>query len=356
MWPVVRSDTVYIRNKVILYPSCSVFFAYQPSQRLGNGQYFGENHQSPSEWQHQPVFELAHHSSGTGKSRMGPRAIRAWFSRSCSICVSNSEGKGNSLPQCVFLQTEIRYRVSLSGRLPTYAKARLATRVFYVTCVASIQNWPGLYKTKQPTYAALARQPFGQRSELNAVLAFSVRPLFMFVILHSSYSPEKLESKLLLEETSLDPPWVDAACLSGGVSKWTSQADALLRWSSRSCREKSYQRSRWEKHLRCRVLVFRFLLVLVHIYLLTHSNISDLEPPGTLPRSGRARENADASQAPVTGMPKLDSLPWISRSNLANSDWTTSVKFEFMARFGRPMWVRTILCRHHLAPIWYYRF
>jgi hypothetical protein len=71
------------------------------------------------------------------------------------------------------------------------------------------------------------------------------------------------------------------------------------------------------------------------VYLSTNSNISDLAPPGPLARSGRARENADALQAPVTETP-FDCFPefLIKPGELGLED---VCEVEFMARFGRPM-------------------
>jgi len=71
------------------------------------------------------------------------------------------------------------------------------------------------------------------------------------------------------------------------------------------------------------------------IYLSTNSDISDLAPPGPLTRSGRARKNAVALQAPVTETP-FDFFPefLIKPDELGLED---VCEVEFMARFGRPM-------------------
>ena len=71
------------------------------------------------------------------------------------------------------------------------------------------------------------------------------------------------------------------------------------------------------------------------IYLSTSSNISRLAPSGPLARSARARDNADALQAPVTEIP-FDCSPIfpIIPGSLGLDD---VCKVEFMAQFGRPM-------------------
>jgi len=71
------------------------------------------------------------------------------------------------------------------------------------------------------------------------------------------------------------------------------------------------------------------------IYLSTSSNISQLAPSGPLARSARARDNADALQAPVTEIP-FDCSPIfpIIPGKLGLDD---VCKVEFMAQFGRPM-------------------
>jgi hypothetical protein len=71
------------------------------------------------------------------------------------------------------------------------------------------------------------------------------------------------------------------------------------------------------------------------IYLSTSSNISQLAPSGSLARSARARDNADALQAPVTEIP-FDCSPIfpIVPGELGLED---VCKVEFMAQFGRPM-------------------
>jgi hypothetical protein len=71
------------------------------------------------------------------------------------------------------------------------------------------------------------------------------------------------------------------------------------------------------------------------IYLSTSSNISQLAPSGSLARSARARNNADALQAPVTEIP-FDCSPIfpIIPGKLGLDD---VCKVEFMAQFGRPM-------------------
>ena len=63
--------------------------------------------------------------------------------------------------------------------------------------------------------------------------------------------------------------------------------------------------------------------------------IQTLATPGPLARSGRARENADALQAPVTETP-FDCFPefLIKPGELGLED---VCEVEFMARFGRPM-------------------
>jgi hypothetical protein len=71
------------------------------------------------------------------------------------------------------------------------------------------------------------------------------------------------------------------------------------------------------------------------IYLSTNSNISDLAPTGPLAKSARARQNADALQAPVTETP-FDCFPeFVVKSDALRLEDVCQV--EFMARFGRPM-------------------
>jgi hypothetical protein len=71
------------------------------------------------------------------------------------------------------------------------------------------------------------------------------------------------------------------------------------------------------------------------IFLSTRFNISNLATPGPLARSGRARENIDVLQAPVTETP-FDCYPnlLIKPGELGLEDVS---QVEFMARFGRPM-------------------
>jgi hypothetical protein len=71
------------------------------------------------------------------------------------------------------------------------------------------------------------------------------------------------------------------------------------------------------------------------IYLSTSSYISQLAPSGSLAGSARARDNADALQAPVTEIP-FDCSPDfpIIPDKLGLND---VCKVEFMAKFGRPM-------------------
>ena len=71
------------------------------------------------------------------------------------------------------------------------------------------------------------------------------------------------------------------------------------------------------------------------IFLSTSSNISQLAPSGPLSRSARARNNADALQAPVTEIP-FDCSPIfpIIPGKLGLDD---VCRVEFMAQFGRPM-------------------
>ena len=71
------------------------------------------------------------------------------------------------------------------------------------------------------------------------------------------------------------------------------------------------------------------------IYLSTSSNIRQLAPSGPLAGSARARDNADALQAPVTEIP-FDCSPIfpIIPGRLGLDD---VCKVEFMAQFGRPM-------------------
>ena len=71
------------------------------------------------------------------------------------------------------------------------------------------------------------------------------------------------------------------------------------------------------------------------IYLSTSSNIRQLAPSGPLAGSARARDNADALQAPVTEIP-FDCSPIfpIIPGKLGLDD---VCKIEFMAQFGRPM-------------------
>jgi hypothetical protein len=71
------------------------------------------------------------------------------------------------------------------------------------------------------------------------------------------------------------------------------------------------------------------------IYLSTNSNISDLAPTRPLARSARARENANALQAPVTETP-FDCYPeFVVKSGDLKLEDVCEV--EFMAQFGRPM-------------------
>ena len=71
------------------------------------------------------------------------------------------------------------------------------------------------------------------------------------------------------------------------------------------------------------------------IFLSTSSNISQLAPSGPLARSARARDSADALQAPVTEIP-FDCSPIfpIIPGKLGLDD---VCKVEFMAQFGRLM-------------------
>jgi hypothetical protein len=71
------------------------------------------------------------------------------------------------------------------------------------------------------------------------------------------------------------------------------------------------------------------------IYLSTSSNIGQLAPSGSLARSARACNGADALQAPVTEIP-FDCSPMfpIIPGKLGLDD---VCEVEFMAQFGRPM-------------------
>jgi hypothetical protein len=71
------------------------------------------------------------------------------------------------------------------------------------------------------------------------------------------------------------------------------------------------------------------------IYLSTSFNIGQLAPSGSLARSARACNNADALQAPVTEIP-FDCSPMfpIIPGKLGLDD---VCEVEFMAQFGRPM-------------------
>jgi hypothetical protein len=71
------------------------------------------------------------------------------------------------------------------------------------------------------------------------------------------------------------------------------------------------------------------------IYLSTSSNISQLAPQGSLARSTRACENADALQAPITETP-FDCSPALSiKPGVFKMEDLSQI--EFMAQFGRPM-------------------
>jgi hypothetical protein len=71
------------------------------------------------------------------------------------------------------------------------------------------------------------------------------------------------------------------------------------------------------------------------IYLSTNSNISQLAPSGPLARSARARDNADALQAPITEIPFDCSSIFPIQSHKLKLEDVCNV--EFMAQFGRPM-------------------
>jgi len=71
------------------------------------------------------------------------------------------------------------------------------------------------------------------------------------------------------------------------------------------------------------------------IYLSTFSDMGLLAPQGSLAKSARARQNADALQAPITETP-FDCSPNLSikPGKLKLEDL---YQIEFMAQFGRPM-------------------
>lgn len=71
------------------------------------------------------------------------------------------------------------------------------------------------------------------------------------------------------------------------------------------------------------------------VYLSTNFNISQLTPAGRAARSGRARTNGDALQAPITEIPFDCSPEFPIRSGQLNLQHVCEVRF--MAQFGRPM-------------------
>jgi hypothetical protein len=71
------------------------------------------------------------------------------------------------------------------------------------------------------------------------------------------------------------------------------------------------------------------------IYLSTNSNIGQLAPAGRAARSGRARADADALQAPITEVPFDCSPDFPIPSGKLSLQGVCEVKF--MAQFGRPM-------------------
>jgi hypothetical protein len=73
------------------------------------------------------------------------------------------------------------------------------------------------------------------------------------------------------------------------------------------------------------------------IFLSTSSSLSQMAPHRSLARSARARENADALQAPITETP-FDCSPElpITPENLELEDLS---QIKFLALFGRPMCV-----------------
>jgi hypothetical protein len=71
------------------------------------------------------------------------------------------------------------------------------------------------------------------------------------------------------------------------------------------------------------------------IYLSTNFNISQLAPAGRAARSGRARANADALQAPITEVPFDCSPDFPIPSGERSLQDVCEVRF--MAQFGRPM-------------------
>jgi hypothetical protein len=85
----------------------------------------------------------------------------------------------------------------------------------------------------------------------------------------------------------------------------------------------------------CSCFNFFLSMPIFVIYLSTSSIIGQLAPQGSLARSGRARENADALQAPITETP-FDCSPEfpIIPGKLVLED---VCKVEFMVQFGRPM-------------------
>jgi hypothetical protein len=84
----------------------------------------------------------------------------------------------------------------------------------------------------------------------------------------------------------------------------------------------------------CSCFNFFLSLPIFIVFLSTNSNVSQLAPRGSMAKSGRARENADALQAPITETPfdcspKLPIKPDLKLDDLYG--------IEFMAQFGRPM-------------------
>jgi hypothetical protein len=90
------------------------------------------------------------------------------------------------------------------------------------------------------------------------------------------------------------------------------------------------------------------------IFLSTVSNIYKLAPSGSLAKSARARANTDALQAPVTETPFDCSPKFPIKPGKFGLEEVSRV--EFMAQFGRPMWVRTMHCKHFLHAAAHCRF
>jgi hypothetical protein len=157
---------------------------------------------------------------------------------------------------------------------------------------------------------------------------------------------------LMLPQSTLHQKWrnMNSCCCcnastiavsQGRCPEQSRQVDALLRRGSCACREVPYDPDGKDMYdVLCSCFNFFLSSPIFVIYLSTNSNISQLAPPGSLARSARARENADALQAPITETPP-DCSPVFSIEShkLTLND---VYEAEFMAQFGRPMWVYAV--------------